>query len=400
MALIVEKFGGSSLADVQKLRNAAAIAASDYTKENSVVVVVSAQGDTTDNLLELCGAFGRHVPERERDALLATGEQVSAALMAMALCELEVPAVSLCGWQAGVHTDGNHGAARIEDVDTARIRAELAAGRVVVAAGFQGLSAAGDITTIGRGGSDTTAVALAAALGADVCRIYTDVDGVYSADPRIVPSAVRHYEIDYDEMLELATLGAQVLHNRSVEMAKRFGVQLEVRNSFKNSAGTRVREVSMEKRTVSGTAQDRNVALCSLERSGDKPDGMYRLLSLLAQHKIHVDTLLWTPASAGGRCTLTFSVPRMAVDRTAELVAQHASELGFEGLRINDRVCKISVVGAGMVSGCGVAAQMLEALYQAGVEVLCVTTSEIKISVIVPEQDGQRALSAVHDTFF
>ena len=220
MALIVEKFGGSSLADPEKLRNAAGIIASDHKKENQMVVVVSAQGDTTDHLIQKAGEIGRRASEREMDVLLSAGEQISMALMAMMLTSMGVPAVSLCGWQAGVHTDSSHGKARIESIDTMRIRTELEAGRVVIVAGFQGISPTGDITTIGRGGSDTTAVALAAALKADVCRIYTDVDGVYSADPRVVKSAVKHYEIDYDEMLELATQGAQVLHNRSVEDRK------------------------------------------------------------------------------------------------------------------------------------------------------------------------------------
>ncbi len=399
MALIVEKFGGSSLADPEKLRNAAGIIASDHKKENQMVVVVSAQGDTTDHLIQKAGEIGRRASEREMDVLLSAGEQISMALMAMMLASMGVPAVSLCGWQAGVHTDSSHGKARIESVDTMRIRTELEAGRVVIVAGFQGISPAGDITTIGRGGSDTTAVALAAALRADVCRIYTDVDGVYSADPRVVKSAVKHYEIDYDEMLELATQGAQVLHNRSVEMAKRFGVQLEVLSSFKNGVGTRVREVVMEKRNVSGVARDQNIALITLEGMEDRPGNIWRLFSQLTEQKISVDIILQPPA-AGQRCDITFSVPRMALDRAVEALAEQKQELGYQSFSIDERVCKISIVGAGMTSNYGVASSMFEALYRAGVNIRCVTTSEIKISVIVAEEDGERAFIAVHDVFF
>ena len=399
MALIVEKFGGSSLADLQKLRNAAEIIASAYKKENQVVVVVSAQGDTTDYLVEKAAEIGPNVSEREMDVLLSTGEQISMALVAMTLMGMGIPAVSLCGWQAGVHTDQVYGRARIERVDTARIRQELEAGRVVIVAGFQGVTAKNDITTIGRGGSDTTAVALAAALRADVCRIYTDVDGVYSADPRVVPGAVKHYEIDYDEMLELASLGAQVLHNRSVEMAKRFGVQLEVLSSFAGRPGTRVREVGMEQRNVSGVARDQNVALVQLEGMRDRPGNAWRVMALLSGEKINVDIVLQPPAE-GGKSGITFSVPRSAVDRTVEVLAENKAALGFESMSVDEHVCKISIVGAGMATRFGIAAQMFEALYKQDINLHCITTSEIKISVIVSETDADRAFIAVHDAFF
>lgn len=399
MALIVEKFGGSSLANTEKLRNAAGIAASDYRKENQVVVVVSAQGDATDHLIAQAEAIGRRVSPREMDVLLSTGEQASMALMAMMLTGMGVPAVSLCGWQAGIHTDAQHGVARIDRIDTRRIRAELDQNRVVVVAGFQGIAPSGDITTIGRGGSDTTAVALAAALEADVCRIYTDVDGVYSADPRVIKNAVRHYEIDYDEMLELASQGAQVLHNRSVEMAKRFGVQLEVKSSFINGVGTRVREVVMEKRSVSGVARDQNVALITIEGLRDQPGNIWRLFSALTEQKINVDIILQPPA-AGQRTSITFSVPRESLDHAVEMLTGSQSGLSYESVSVDDRVCKISIVGAGMASDYGVASRMFEALYRAGVNVRCVTTSEIKISVIVSEEDSDRGFTAVHDAFF
>ncbi|HIU43497.1 MAG TPA: aspartate kinase [Candidatus Ventrousia excrementavium] len=399
MALIVEKFGGSSLANIDKLRNAASIVAADYKKENQLVVVVSAQGDSTDHLVEQAEAIGRRISPREMDVLLSTGEQASMALMAMMLMSMGVPAVSLCGWQAGIRTDALHSKARIEYIDTRRICAELAQDRVVVVAGFQGISPSGDITTIGRGGSDTTAVALAAVLEADVCRIYTDVDGVYSADPRVVQNAVRHYEIDYDEMLELASQGAQVLHNRSVEMAKRFGVQLEVKSSFINGVGTRVREVVMEKRSVSGVARDQNVALVTLEGLQDQPGNIWRLFSGLTEQKINVDIILQPPA-VGQQTSITFSVPRESLDHAVEMLTEHRGDLMYESISVDDRVCKISIVGAGMASDYGVASRMFESLYQAGVNVRCVTTSEIKISVIVSEEDSDRAFIAVHDAFF
>lgn len=399
MALLVEKFGGSSLANIEKLRNAAGIVAADYKKENQLVVVVSAQGDATDHLVAKAEAIGRRISAREMDVLLATGEQASMALMAMMLMSMGVPAVSLSGWQAGIHTDSLHSKARIDSIDTSRIRAELEQNRVVVVAGFQGISPSGDITTIGRGGSDTTAVALAAALNADVCRIYTDVDGVYSADPRIVKNAVRHYEIDYDEMLELASQGAQVLHNRSVEMAKRFGVQLEVKSSFKNGVGTRVREVVMEKRSVSGVARDQNVALITIEGMKDQPGNIWRLFSGLTEQKINVDIIMQPPA-VGQKTSITFSVPRESLDHAVEMLTEYRDGLAYESVSVDDRVCKISIVGAGMASDYGVASRMFESLYQAGVNIRCVTTSEIKISVIVAEEDGDRGFIAVHDAFF
>ena len=398
MALIVEKFGGSSLADGEKLRNAAGLAASEYKKGNRLVVVVSARGDTTDRLLKMAGETGRPVSARELDVLLSTGEQASMALMAMTLLHMGIPAVSLCGWQAGIRTDAENGGARIESIDPSRITGELEAGRVAVVAGFQGLSPAGDITTIGRGGSDTTAVALAAALKADVCRIYTDVDGVYSADPRLVKNAVRQDAIGYDEMLELAAQGAQVLHSRAVEMAKRFDVQIEVRSSFQNGAGTRVGEVTMEKRRVSGAACDRNVALVTLHDVKDGQEAMVRLFSLLAERKISVGGILLPPAAQGG--SIAFSLPRDLLKSAAGALEGQRESLGYGSLSFDERVCKLSVVGAGLSGSCGVASRMFEALHGAGVCVRCVTTGEVRISVIIDEADGEKALAAVHAAFF
>lgn len=395
MALIVQKFGGSSLSDIEKIKNAAALAATEYRHEHRVVMVVSAQGKTTDQLLKSAGETCLRPSERECDALLATGEQASCALMAMTLCGMGIPAVSLCGWQAGVFTDRSYGRARIRKIDTARILRELAEGRVVVVAGFQGVTEQGDVTTIGRGGSDTTAVALAAALKADVCRIYTDVDGVYSADPHIVPEAVKHYEIDYDEMLELASLGAKVLHNRSVEMAKRFGVPLEVRSSFTNRVGTKVRGVTVEQKNVSGVARDNNVAMVRI--SGMKPteSAACRLFSYLADKKISVDIILQPQEGE-----IVFSLARNTLQWAVEALDEGREALGFERFSVEERVCKVSIVGVGMANSYGVAARMLQALSEAKVPVRYITTSEIKISVIVPEEDGIRATTAVHAAFF
>ena len=395
MALIVQKFGGSSLSDIEKIKNAAALAATEYRHEHRVVMVVSAQGKTTDQLLKSAGETCLRPSERECDALLATGEQASCALMAMTLCGMGIPAVSLCGWQAGVFTDRSYGRARIRKIETARILRELAEGRIVVVAGFQGVTEQGDVTTIGRGGSDTTAVALAAALKADVCRIYTDVDGVYSADPHIVPEAVKHYEIDYDEMLELASLGAKVLHNRSVEMAKRFGVPLEVRSSFTNRVGTKVRGVTVEQKNVSGVARDNNVAMVRI--SGMKPaeSAACRLFSYLADKKISVDIILQPQEGE-----IVFSLARNTLQWAVEALDEGREALGFERFSVEERVCKVSIVGVGMANSYGVAARMLQALSEAKVPVRYITTSEIKISVIVPEEDGIRATTAVHAAFF
>ena len=398
MALIVEKFGGSSVANSERVKHVANIVAADYKRGDQVVMVVSAQGDTTDLLLKRAGEISSKASKRELDALMATGEQASAALMAIALEKLECPAVSLCGWQIGIETDCTYGNARILSVDTARLKAELAAGRIPVVAGFQGINSRDDITTIGRGGSDTTAVALAAALNADACKIYTDVDGVYSADPRDVKTAVKLYEIDYDEMLELATLGAKVLHNRAVEMAKRNGVKLEVLSSFQNHPGTKVREVTMEQKSISSVARDADVAAIRVNGLKTSEGKTSRLFSLLADKKINVDMVFLQEGE--GISEVCFTVAQNNTSTVVEILCEHQEELMFEGFQVEEGVCKVSVVGLGMSSSAGVAAGIFEALYKAGIPVKFITTSEIKVSILVNEEDGVKAAVAIHDLFF
>lgn len=398
MSLIVLKFGGTSVASRERLLRAASIVKRFRQAGNDVVTVVSAQGDTTDELLQKAAEISARPPAREMDMLLATGEQISIALLCMALESLGCPAVSLTGWQAGVSTDGQHTKARIRFVDTARIRQQLAGGQVVVVAGFQGIDSQGDITTIGRGGSDTTAVALAAALGAEKCVIYTDVDGVYTGDPRLVRGARKLKEITYDEMLELASMGAQVLHNRSVELAKRNRTQLEVRSSFTDEPGTIVREETMERRNVSGVAQDTDVAVISLTGTADVPGIAYKIFDRLAKEKINVDMIV--QSAAENHCKhICFTV---AQDQAAQALAliQNQRDVAYQSLNMDQDVSKISIVGAGMAGSAGVASELFEALYEQGINIMFISTSEIKVSVIIKSQDAQRAVQAIHDKFF
>jgi len=398
MALIVEKFGGSSVSNSERVKHVANIAAADYKRGDQVVMVVSAQGDTTDLLLKKAAEISSKASKRELDALMATGEQASAALMVIALEKLGCPAVSLCGWQVGIETDSTYGNARIQEVGTARLKAELAAGRIPVVAGFQGINYRNDITTIGRGGSDTTAVALAAALNADACKIYTDVDGVYSADPRDVKTAVKLYEIDYDEMLELATLGAKVLHNRAVEMAKRHGVKLEVLSSFQNHPGTKVREVTMEQKSISSVARDADVAAIRVNGLKTSEGKTSRLFSLLADKKVNVDMVFLRDGEE--KSEVCFTVAQNNASTVVEVLCEHQEELMYEGFQVEEGVCKVSAVGLGMSSSAGVAAGIFEALYKARIPVKFITTSEIKVSILVNEEDGVKAAAAIHDLFF
>ena len=398
MSLIVLKFGGTSVASRERLFNAASIVEKTWRAGNDVVVVVSAQGDTTDELLKKAAEISPSPSEREMDMLLATGEQISIALLCMALHSLGCPAVSLTGWQAGVLTDSHHAKARIRFVETRRLREELARGNVAVAAGFQGTDAQGNITTIGRGGSDTTAVALAAALGASRCVIYTDVDGVYTGDPRLVRGARKLKEITYDEMLELASMGAQVLHNRSVELAKRNGVPVEVRSSFTDEPGTIVREETMERRTVSGVAQDADVAVISLTGTADVPGIAYKIFDRLAKEKINVDMIV--QSAAENHCKhICFTVAQDQAAQALELI-QNQRDVAYQSLNMDPDVSKISIVGAGMAGSAGVASEMFEALYQQGINIMFISTSEIKVSVVIKSQDAQRAVQAIHDHFF
>ena len=399
MGLIVQKFGGSSVKDRECLFRVAKTVTDTYKAGNEVIVVVSAQGDTTDDLIEKAKEINERASKREMDMLLSTGEQISIALLAMAIEKLGFPVVSLTGWQAGFITHSNHGAARIRRIEAERIRRELDSNNIVVVAGFQGLNRFGDIKTLGRGGSDTSAVALAAALHADRCQIYTDVDGVYTADPRIVKNAVKLDEITYDEMLELASLGAGVLHNRSVEMAKKYHVNLEVLSSIENKPGTIVKEaVKVEKLLIKGVAKDEDVARIALIGLPDTPGIAFKIFSLLAAKKINVDIIL---QSIGRHNTkdISFTVPLADKDIALEVLQEKFEILGAERIEAEDDVVKVSIVGAGMQSNPGVAAKMFEALYDANINIQMISTSEIKISVLIARKDADRAVVAVHDAF-
>ena len=400
MALIVKKFGGSSVANAERVFNVANRIIEDYKKGNDVVVVVSAQGDTTDDLIEKAKEINPSgASKREIDMLLSAGEQISIALLAMAIEKLGCPATSLLGWQAGFHTDSHHGIARIKKVNSERIRNEIAKGNIVIVAGFQGLNKYDDITTLGRGGSDTSAVAIAASMNADLCQIYTDVDGVYSADPRKVPNAVKMDEISYDEMLELASLGAQVLNNRSVEMAKKYNVELEVLSSLERKPGTIVKEtVKMEKTLIRGVAKDNNVATISIVELQDTPGIAFKIFNKLAQHKINVDIIL---QSVGRDDTkdITFTVPLDQGKEAIEAIEGMSGSLNFKSVKMDDSIAKVSIVGAGMESHPGVASKMFEALYDANINIHMISTSEIKISVLIDSKYADKAVSAIHDAF-
>ena len=401
MALIVQKFGGSSVADADKVRNVARIVTETYRKGHSVVVVLSAQGDTTDDLIEKAREIHPGASKREMDMLLATGEQISISLCAMAIERMGYQAISLTGWQAGMLTDSAYSAARIKRVRTERIQKELDKKKIVLVAGFQGINKYDDVTTLGRGGSDTSAVALAAALHADLCQIYTDVDGVYTADPRCVTGARKLDEITFDEMLELASLGAQVLHNRSVEMAKRYNVDLEVLSSFSGKPGTKVKEVvkTMEKTHVSGVAKDKNVARIALVGLADQPGIAFKIFSLLAQKGINVDIILQSIGRDGSK-DISFTVARGDAQAAREIMEEYKDSIGCRSVELNEQVAKVSIVGAGMVNNAGVACKMFEALYSAGVNINMISTSEIKVSVLVDEWEADRAVQAIHDRFF
>ncbi len=401
MALIVQKFGGSSVADADKIRNVARIITETYQKGNSVVAVLSAQGDTTDDLIEKAKEINPNASKREMDMLLSTGEQISISLCAMCIEGMGFQVVSLAGWQAGMLTDSSYSAARIKRIRTERIQKELDKKKIVLVAGFQGINKYDDITTLGRGGSDTSAVALAASLHADLCQIYTDVDGVYTSDPRTVKGARKLDEITFDEMLELASQGAQVLHNRSVEMAKRYNVNLEVLSSFSGKPGTKVKEVvkTMEKTHVSGVAKDKNVARIALVGLADQPGIAFKIFSLLAKKGINVDIILQSIGRDESK-DISFTVARSDADEAERILNEEREAIKFKALEVTKQVAKISIVGAGMANNAGVACTMFEALYSAGININMISTSEIKISVLVDERDADRAVQAVHDRFF
>ena len=399
MALIVQKFGGTSVKDRSRIFNVARIVANTRNAGNEVVVVVSAKGDTTDDLIAKAAEITGNPSSREMDMLLATGEQISISLLAMALQEIGVSAVSLTGWQAGFVTDRAYSRARIKRLDTERVESELARNRVVVVAGFQGLNRSDDITTLGRGGSDTSAVALAAALHADRCQIFTDVEGVYTADPRKIPKATRLKEITFDEMLELASLGAQVLNNRSVELAKKYGVELEVLSSINPIPGTIVKEeTKVEGMLIKGVAKDDNVAVISILGVPDVPGMSFKVFSLLAQRNINVDIILQSSGDAGKK-DLIFTVPLGDAESAMTVLKEHRNRFGGGEITVNKDCAKVSVVGAGMQSHPGVASHMFEALGGQNINIHMISTSEIKISVIIDKADADRAVAAIHDAF-
>ena len=399
MSLIVQKFGGTSVANAERVMNVARRVTDTYKQGHSVVVVVSAQGDTTDDLLEKAYEINKNPSKREMDVLLSTGEQISMSLLAMAIENLGYHVVSLTGYQAGISSNSQYGNARIKSIDTERLFKELDSKNIVIVAGFQGWNKYDDITTLGRGGSDTTAVALAAALKADLCEIYTDVDGVYTADPRIVKSATKLSDISYDEMLELASLGANVLHNRSVEMAKKYGVELVVRSSLNNTQGTVVKEVgSVEKMYVRGVARDNDIARVAVMGIEDKPGMAFKLFSLLAKEKISIDVIL---QSIGRDDTkdISFTIKKADLQKTLEVINANLGMLNAKEVKFSEKYSKVSVVGAGMVNNPGVASMMFEALYDADINIHMITTSEMKISVLVDVQEAERAVNAIHEKF-
>ena len=400
MSLIVQKFGGSSVANAERVMNVASIVTDTFAKGNDVVVVVSAQGDTTDDLIEKALEINPNASRREKDMLLAAGEQISISLLAMAIEKLGYHAVSLLGWQAGFETTSAHTSARIKRVDASRIRRELDKKNIVIVAGFQGLSKYGDITTLGRGGSDTSAVAIASSMHADLCQIYTDVEGVYTADPRKVENAQKLSEISYDEMLELATLGAQVLNNRSVEMAKKYNIELEVLSSLTRVPGTIVKEkTKMEKMLISGVAKDTDVARISVTGIPNLPGLAFKMFSKLSAKDINVDIILQS-IGHDGKKDISFTVAKSRGQEAVECLKDYMENLGAAEVLYDDQVAKISIVGAGMESHAGVATKMFEALYDAQINIQMISTSEIKVSVLIDINEADKAVSAIHAKFF
>jgi len=400
MKLIVQKFGGSSVKDAAHIKNVAGIIAETYLQGNDVIVVLSAQGDTTDDLIEKAKEINPRASKREMDMLLSTGEQISVALCAMALEGMGLPCVSLNAWQVGIVSSSVHSDARIKRIDHERIQRELDQHRIVIVTGFQGVARTGDITTLGRGGSDTSAVALAAAFRADLCQIYTDVDGVYTTDPRIVANARKLEEITYDEMLELASQGAGVLHNRSVELAKKFKVDMEVVSSLERKPGTKVKEVTkVEKTNIAGVAKDTSIARVALIGLQHNPGVAFQVFDLLSKHNINVDVIL---QSIGRDATkdITFTIHKKDLAEAEEILNENKEALKFDHIATDEHIGKVSIVGIGLMSNCGMAAKMFEALYEAGINIQMINTSEIRVSVLLDEDDVNRAVKAIHAKFF
>ena len=397
--LIVKKFGGTSVANKERIFNVANRCIEEYKKGNDVVVVLSAMGKYTDELITMAKDINEKPPKREMDMLFTIGEQMSVALMSMAMNKLGVPAVSLNAFQVAMHTTSAYGNARLKRIDTERIRRELESKKIVIVTGFQGINKFDDYTTLGRGGSDTTAVALAAALHADACEIYTDVDGVYTADPRKVPTARKLKEITYDEMLDLATLGAGVLHNRSVEMAKKYGVPLVVRSSLNNEEGTVVKEdVQVERMLISGVAVDKDADRIAVIGLKDEPGIAFKVFDTLAKKNINVDVILQSIGRDGTK-DISFTVNDSDLDDAVAALEANKARLTFQKIEANKEVSKLSIVGAGMMSNPGVAAKMFETLYNENVNINMISTSEIRVTVLIHEKDAERAMNAVHEAF-
>ena len=400
MSLIVQKFGGSSVRDAERIKNVAGIIADTYRQGNDVIVVLSAQGDTTDDLIEKAHEINPHPSKREMDMLLATGEQISVALCAMALEGMGLRCVSLAAWQVGIQSSNVHSDARIRRIDSERIRSELDQHRIILAPGFQGVNRRRDVTTLGRGGSDTSAVALAAAFRADLCQIYTDVDGVYTTDPRIVPNARKLDEITYDEMLELASQGAQVLHNRSVELAKKFRVNMEVVSSLERKPGTKVKEVTkVEKTNIAGVAKDTSIARIALVGLEHNPGVAFKVFDLLSKHHINVDIIIQSIGREESK-DISFTIHKKDLEETMQILIDHKGSLKFDHIESDEHIGKVSIVGVGLMSNSGEAAKMFEALYEAGINIQMINTSEIRVSVLIAEDDVNRAVKAVHAKFF
>ena len=398
--LVVQKFGGSSVANAERVFNVARIITDKYKEGNDVVVVVSAQGDTTDDLIDKAKEINPAGSRREMDMLLAAGEQISIALLAMAVEKLGFPVVSLLGWQAGFMTNSQYGAARIKRIHSERIKAELDKKKIVIVAGFQGINRFDDVTTLGRGGSDTSAVAIAAAMHADICQIYTDVEGVYTADPRKIPNAQKLEEITYDEMLELATLGAQVLNNRSVEMAKKYNVEMEVLSSLNRVPGTKVKEAAkLEKMLIKSVAKDVNVARVMIVGIPDEPGMAFQIFSRVAKAHINVDIILQSVGRNGTK-DITFTVASDKGEEAVKALQSYCDSVGAKSISYDTDVAKISIVGAGMETHEGVAARMFEALADASINIQMISTSEIKVSVLISKSDADSAVKIVHAAFF
>ena len=397
--LVVKKFGGTSVGNAERIFNVARRCAKEYQAGNDVVMVLSAMGKQTDVLIDMAHEINPNPPKRELDMLLTTGEQTSVALMAMAFATMGIPSISLNAFQVAMHTTSVYGNARLKRIDTERIQHELEGRKIVIVTGFQGVNKYDDFTTLGRGGSDTTAVALAAALHADKCEIYTDVDGVYTADPRIVKKARKMEEITYNEMLDLATLGAGVLHNRSVELAKKYNVPLVVRSSLNESEGTTIKEVvKVEGMLVSGVAADKNATRISVVGLEDRPGVAFKLFNMIAKAHINVDMILQSIGRDGSK-DISFTVPEDLADECYKLLEDNLEVLKAKKVDMRKNVAKVSVVGAGMMSTPGVAAKMFECLYNADININMISTSEIRVTVLIDEKDTERAMNAAHEAF-